>query len=436
MSMIHTEHPGAEALPFSAADSFDECNSGRPFPPRNFDILNYVTLDTWNSLRRPKSVDRQDLSIFPRMPFDVILQVLGHLHPLDLIHVSRTSRDFRELLHSPTAECIWRDAFGGDTGLPAPPTSISSARIWARLIYGPNICDDCGMPHCLPDYTLWRRLCTSCLYKLDEQLPGYAYDHDIYELIPRTFRQARDRTMGKGYFPRFDPAEGKATLDIYERLQAENEEPALVEFKKSRRAIVADINSAASNCASWASDLLEKMESREEDRRKILTWIRQRLRREGWADAEIQEASGSYTAHVPHLRMIRALSHKLWRRLRPYLVCHLPRARALLRRIHLQRLHSQRFTVIEQTLFSALGAPVPGFVNVFHPFPGKIFELPSLRSLTRDPSDDELAPDDPRLGGVLSDARSFLNSWVTTQYEYLAALLPTTVADRGPVQYD
>jgi hypothetical protein len=68
-------------------------------------------------------------------------KVLGYLHPIELIQVSRTSRAFRELLHS--TDPMWRASFLIDDRLPQCPPQIPGRR-WAKLLFGPKICDVSG----------------------------------------------------------------------------------------------------------------------------------------------------------------------------------------------------------------------------------------------------------------------------------------------------
>ncbi|KAJ7616565.1 hypothetical protein FB45DRAFT_230356 [Roridomyces roridus] len=199
------------ALPFQSEDVIPEpSHTRRPFPPWNLDVLNYVTLYTWKSLRLPKSHHTEDLSRFPAMHIDIVLEVLSHLHPLDLLSISSTCRSFRDLLLSPASDTIWRDSFSHDgtdrLRPPPPPKSMSSARGWAALIYGQNICDECGAPGPCADYSLWRRTCRrKCLSpQLHTEIPGYPRGHEIYRLIPRT---------GISNPPRFFPADG---IDVLE----------------------------------------------------------------------------------------------------------------------------------------------------------------------------------------------------------------------------
>ncbi|KAJ7651374.1 hypothetical protein FB45DRAFT_1018723 [Roridomyces roridus] len=429
MSMIPTNYPEADPLPFSAVGSFDVYNSGRPFPPRDFHILNYTTLETWKSLRLPKTRECQDLSMFPGMHLDILLQVLSHLHPLDLLHLSHTTHDFHDFLQSPPGELIWRKAFGGDPGLPAPPESTAvvranptsenirkkafegdpglpappksiSARVWTILIYGPNICDH---------------------RKLARAFPRYPLEHEIYTLIPRTRRTSGDTVLGTSSTSKFHPDEGKAILKMYEDQQAQNDPVALSEFVQSQRPVVADIELAASNCAFWVRHrVLDVVETRNKDcRPKILKSVKSRLLKEGWESVDILAAAQKYE-RIRHLRTITTLTHRLWKRIRPYIVWYVARERAS----RLDREDGERFHL----RIRRRDEPIPGHENLFYPPPHELTELPPLVDLVEDSSWDELSSDDPRVMAFLtsSEAREFIDGWVVRTQAHLVSLLPTS----------
>ncbi|KAJ7627358.1 hypothetical protein FB45DRAFT_1082633 [Roridomyces roridus] len=399
MSINPTKYPGADALPFHAVGSFDVCNSGRQFPPRDFQILNYTTLETWKSLRLPKTRGRQDLSLFPSMHLDILLQVLSHLHPLDLLHLSRTSREFRDLLGSPPGELIWRNSFGGDPELPAPPKSIAalpnyqyvrkkafegqprlptpsksipSARTWTNLIYGPNLCD----VRSYQSSPIHAHV-ASALYQVSTQIADVVREisckHEIHTLIPKTCRTSGgDTVLGRSSTPEFDAEEARAILKMYKDHEAQNDPEALSQFLKSQRAIAADIKSAAFNCAFWARHrVLDVVETRNRDcLNKILKSVEKWLSREGWEAVDIQPASWRYrnANEVRHLRTIRTLTHRLWKRLRPYAVWYVERQRAPRLGKERNELCYRRQKSIQHAALNTLSEPVPGH-NMFFPPP-------------------------------------------------------------------
>lgn len=66
-------------------------------------------------------------------------QVLEHLHPLDLYHISQVSKSFRKFILDPKVLEVWKVAFMRHPDLPTPPPRIKESD-WAFMIYGPGIC--------------------------------------------------------------------------------------------------------------------------------------------------------------------------------------------------------------------------------------------------------------------------------------------------------
>ncbi|KAJ7231486.1 hypothetical protein C8J57DRAFT_179892 [Mycena rebaudengoi] len=119
---IPAQTRGFDLLPpllFAKDDDGDE--SDLLAPPEDADrvlkrpAINYVAMQSWKELRMPLTsavrAPPHDLGMLPSMHIDILYEVLFHLHPIDLIHLSRTSTDFCTLLLARTAVPLWRDAF-------------------------------------------------------------------------------------------------------------------------------------------------------------------------------------------------------------------------------------------------------------------------------------------------------------------------------------
>ncbi|KAJ6471950.1 hypothetical protein C8R45DRAFT_415185 [Mycena sanguinolenta] len=130
-------------------------------------IANHLATECLRTLRldrrRVTRKNYPELHMFPHMHIDVVLEVLGHLHPLDLVHLSRTTREFRTLLCGPALDRLWRESFVEP--LPMCPSDIPGRR-WAHLLFGRNECEKCRWPKASPNFNLVRRLCTKCTRNL------------------------------------------------------------------------------------------------------------------------------------------------------------------------------------------------------------------------------------------------------------------------------
>ncbi|KAL1657970.1 hypothetical protein GGF50DRAFT_121307 [Schizophyllum commune] len=81
------------------------------------------------------------------LPLDVLLEILTHVDPLSLRHVSRTSRALRDTLTGPRSNWIWRASYANtDHGLPPAPDDMTVPQFLSLLV--DRVCDVC---HASPD---------------------------------------------------------------------------------------------------------------------------------------------------------------------------------------------------------------------------------------------------------------------------------------------
>jgi len=62
------------------------------------------------------------------------VQIFSYLEPLDILRLSRTSLDLRNLLTSRSSEHVWRAARLNVHGLPPPPTDLNEMQ-YANLAF-------------------------------------------------------------------------------------------------------------------------------------------------------------------------------------------------------------------------------------------------------------------------------------------------------------
>ncbi|KAJ8076321.1 hypothetical protein PM082_000742 [Marasmius tenuissimus] len=136
----------------------DECN--QEFATENHHkYWNYAYAETVMLLRAEKysgTEGSSTISLFFQLPLDVQIEILGWLHPIDLL---RLPRIFPELLISSS---IWKSSFQThvDPALQCPK-EVSFPR-WASLLFDPHKCDECNIRHALPDFAKVERVCFDC----------------------------------------------------------------------------------------------------------------------------------------------------------------------------------------------------------------------------------------------------------------------------------
>ncbi|KAJ7236480.1 hypothetical protein C8J57DRAFT_1376559 [Mycena rebaudengoi] len=157
------------SLPFTVPDSMDEL-----FPQvsvRDPDSINYVSAEAWKSFRITQAKSKstlQDLSMFPAMQLDIVLEILGYLHPLELLHAPITELTWQNsFLVENDPDCAAADSFDlvfASYELPQCPAQTSGLW-WVKFLFGPRICQECGQSGADADHLLLRRVCLSCLEK-------------------------------------------------------------------------------------------------------------------------------------------------------------------------------------------------------------------------------------------------------------------------------
>ncbi|KAH8106823.1 hypothetical protein BXZ70DRAFT_252257 [Cristinia sonorae] len=107
--------------------------------------------------RRRKTLER-----LPDMPLDILFEIFGHLNPLDVLHLSRTSTALRNLLMHPSARPIWQAARESVEDLPDLPADLSEPA-YAHLVFD-TYCDFCLTSRVPKPMWMCRlRCCNKCL---------------------------------------------------------------------------------------------------------------------------------------------------------------------------------------------------------------------------------------------------------------------------------
>ncbi|KAF8988735.1 hypothetical protein BDQ17DRAFT_1480692 [Cyathus striatus] len=96
-------------------------------------------------------------------PLDIFYEILGHLQPVDLLHIARTTKTLRNTVLSRSATASWKLAFSNlASGLPACPNDMSEPS-YASLLFE-NFCHKCLSGTCETiEWVLRMRFCNKCL---------------------------------------------------------------------------------------------------------------------------------------------------------------------------------------------------------------------------------------------------------------------------------
>ncbi|KAM5540116.1 hypothetical protein V8D89_006256, partial [Ganoderma adspersum] len=125
------------------------------------------------------------LSGLMNMPLDVFFQVAAHLHPLDMLNLSRASKSLRSIVLAKSTRSAWIASLATVDRLPSCPANMSEP-LHAALLFD-QYCFLCGVDRARwVDYTIRLRLCKAC-YKTNI-LKGSAIlgpdQVDVFQTLP------------------------------------------------------------------------------------------------------------------------------------------------------------------------------------------------------------------------------------------------------------
>lgn len=81
-----------------------------------------------------------------QLPVELLFDILELAHPMDLMHLSRTSKGLRKVVLSKSSEPVWKAAYKNYDELNNPPEDIPYPK-WTAMMYDDARCD---VSHCLP----------------------------------------------------------------------------------------------------------------------------------------------------------------------------------------------------------------------------------------------------------------------------------------------
>ncbi|KAF5384833.1 hypothetical protein D9615_000903 [Tricholomella constricta] len=139
-----------------------------------------------------------DLRIFLGLPLDLIIEIFGHLHPIDIYHIAQTSKSLRNVVLARNSASLWKTCFSRHPEVPSCPPDMSTPR-WATLLFGPMVCDDCGKYGARLDFSFRQHLCSACFNRLcvskvpELDVALYESDDIVWGLVPVSHRYVGDR---------------------------------------------------------------------------------------------------------------------------------------------------------------------------------------------------------------------------------------------------
>ncbi|KAG7086121.1 hypothetical protein E1B28_002080 [Marasmius oreades] len=248
-------------------------------------------------------------------PLDIYLEVFKHLEPRDILHLSRTNKDFRNFLMASSSLSIWREARENVSDLPPLPIDLNEPQ-YASLLFGNN-CYACLRSPC--DNVIWEcrvRCHKSCMsqlfinYNRIENRPARLNDSDLRNVIahaPFYFGQI-GKNRGRFWFiPMFERLFAK-----YKEIQRDQSAVRKWNEEKGRRFKL--ITNHVRQCLIWERKRRAGQERLRKERRQEVI---ERLSASGWGVEELNH--NEFFLHSL-LKISKPITERMWSSLEPQLV--------------------------------------------------------------------------------------------------------------------
>ncbi|KAG6919886.1 hypothetical protein DXG01_015594 [Tephrocybe rancida] len=256
-----------DALPFYSYSTWSQLYLvGMPQDTENV-MANYIMKEERRKLAGKKKKYHLELLFGDCFPVDLFFEILGHLHPIDLYHMSLANKSSRKAVMSRSGS-LWKTCFARHPELPSCPTDMSEQN-WAILLFSPFLCDECGIHSAVIDFAYRRRLCYDCL-RLNQVVRTpqneditYQENDPIWDLAPASNREGGDSY----WFPyatlestrrdgRYLKRDILAVAKELQELQIQNPE-AVESWKRNKEKYTGTRIQHAERCNKWAADIFD-----------------------------------------------------------------------------------------------------------------------------------------------------------------------------------
>ncbi|TDL27050.1 hypothetical protein BD410DRAFT_783204 [Rickenella mellea] len=378
---------------------------------------------TLNSSKGTKGKICGRLAVLPSMPLDILLEIFGHLRPIDLLQLSRANKALNKIMMSNSGVSLWKAARRNIPAFPETPGDMSDAE-WVHLIFETN----CHGPGCKKkgirkiDWALRIRGCERCWKenvvwsgRFAQQFPEL--ELEVMQLLPysSTGGWAYRYLSNNQFYWRPAILALSKVLDEYTKniqLRKPGAEAAVNAFRKVQAARAETAVKYASVCKAWESDAAD-------NRRKTLQIL---------SDDRIHEVSARFmnlgwsSEHVEELkrhnlvRQSKELTERVWVNIRPQLEKELQKRRYNRRRTDI-------CILFEDYLVKNWG---DGLRNLFWGIIDMI-DIASLKDIVKTDGTHDLSPNE------LDQCRDLLPAWADEWLEWarkqILAKIPSTVEE-------
>ncbi|KAI8989719.1 hypothetical protein BD414DRAFT_459791 [Trametes punicea] len=321
---------------------------------------------------------RRLLSKLVDMPLDILFEIFGHLHPADLLHLSRTTKALRSVLMQRSAITIWRNARQNVEDLPDCPPDLSEPA-YANLLFDQH-CHFCIKARVMTAlWTCRSRACKACLKEHFTQLfdllvaASERMSPSPHQPIKTSSMVPMEYVSNKLLIPK------RVANELLARIaECKGDEVALRELEKERVCAVKRLKESAALLTEWQikqnhKRTMDLMEIRSRRRKQIierLCWLGfgEDLK---WMTYDRVE---QFMEH-PLVKQPKELTDRIWNNIKEPMIAFAQEARTerLMRERcahYINRLSVVRDTVVRWLVHRPLWEPLPSIADFSYYTPG------------------------------------------------------------------
>ncbi|KAJ6575464.1 hypothetical protein B0H19DRAFT_1128806 [Mycena capillaripes] len=255
---------------------------------------------------------------------DVVFEIFGFLQPLDVLRLSRISKEFRSLLMHKSSISIWRSSLRNVVPeLPPCPPSMTEPQ-WISLVFDAT-CQVCQKIARKVDWGLFIRICGKCAKThLGSRIHGIEMDGkdpvNFTTLIPN--RRDPSRPFQQVFF-------SQALENIKTAYNALTDPEEKQKFVEERKEIVKDLAERSKLCAVWAESVADNRSTELADlKEERYAAIVAKLTALGWG-SEIDSIlpSDSLRSHKA-VKQPTILTARTWKTIEPEMIQYMERMKA------------------------------------------------------------------------------------------------------------
>ncbi|KAJ6513374.1 hypothetical protein C8R45DRAFT_345014 [Mycena sanguinolenta] len=390
-------------------------------------IVNHTSKDSASEDQTSKRVRgrRGMLSSLREFPLDLIAEIFGHLNPLDLLNLARTTKEIRGILMSRSSRFIWKESRSHVEGLPNPPRDLSEPQ-YANLCFSTH-CHQClAIPVMTIVWSARTRLCKKCMGarfgNYDCVMAQTKLESNLLKLLP-SYREPRHGWRRARELFSIDAAmklkEESADFREYGNIQLSD--PKFKAWFTQKEDEIKEINTHAELCITWAANRTnERKNELDEARRLREEAIVERLTALGWG-AEITFHTYEFSCHKL-VNQPKKLTDRIWNNIKATLVeflTDLKGKRLVAARVRLMQERRQLAVQVYTKFREALPPDVP--------YPPKVEVLLTepFETVTEDTPDEEKLTEES-FAAAVSTLPEFLADWRQSKEKELVKIMQKT----------